>query len=81
MSTKLTNSPPPSEPNPLKAPQVEVTYAFSNVKCRPAETPNIPRPKRMDDIQAYVKVGSLVPHSKFNLESHDILQGLEDFDE
>lgn len=35
----------------------------------------------MDDIQAYVKVGTLVPHSKCNFECRDILQGLEDFDE
>ncbi len=35
----------------------------------------------MDDIQAYVKVSSLVPHSKCNFECHNILQSLEDFDE
>jgi len=43
--------------------------------------PNIQKPERMDDIQTYVKVGSLVPHSKVNFECHEILQGLEDFDE
>jgi hypothetical protein len=38
MSTKITNSPPPLEPNVLKAPQVDVTNAFSDVDLPKRQT-------------------------------------------
>jgi len=55
MSTKITNSPPPSEPSPLKVPQVEVTNAFSNVDLPKRQTDYLQDGETRSLAQAEVK--------------------------